>query len=63
VIEECGKRGKGTEFIEIATKFKCIDLVHRAFDSDRDMTFSNSTTNISKSRDTVGHKTSPSRIL
>lgn len=52
-----GNCGKGTEFAEIATQFKDAYLVHGAIYSSGYMPFSNGTTNISKSRDTVGHET------
>lgn len=51
--------GQRTEFVEVATQFERIYLIHIAIYGCRYMPFGNRTTNISKSRGTVRHETPP----
>src|SRR5579863_1515272 len=47
---------QGTEFVEIPSYVQCVHLVHRAFNSRRDLPFNYRATQVSKRWDTVSHE-------
>src|SRR5947208_12950863 len=57
LIESRGDRGQRTELIEVATYFKGVHLIHCAINGGGNLTFGYSTTQITKSWDTVSHET------